>query len=107
MSHPYAAPTSSAASRPSISEVETGPDGRWFRVSFQPGQALPPHRNARPVRVTVLEGAGVLIAPSCGNRHLGPGETVRLSPQELHEVASGPDGLVLRVQLDTSSEDAG
>lgn len=99
MSHPYAPPASATPNRPIISDVETGPDGRWFTIIFQPGQALPSHRNAHPIEIMALEGEGILTAPSCGSRRLAAGESVQLAPQEVHDVASGPAGFRIRVRL--------
>lgn len=99
MSHPYGLPSSAGSNRPIISDVETGPDGRWFTVTFRGGQLLPSHRNANPIEIIALEGAGVVTAPSCGCHGLVAGESVHLAAHELHDVAGGPDGLVIRVRL--------
>lgn len=99
MSRPYAPPSGSQAIRPTISDVQTGPEGRWFTVTFLPEQALPSHRNAHPIVIEAQEGAGVLTAASCGSRQLVAGDAVQLEPQEVHDVVAGAEGLVLRVRL--------
>lgn len=106
MSHPYAPPASAAPNRPSISDVETGPDGRWFTIMFEPGQVLPSHRNARPIEIMALEGDGILTAPSCGSRRLAAGESVQLAPHEVHDVVSGPHGFRIRVRLTSTTGEA-
>lgn len=99
MSHPYGLPSSAGSNRPVISDVEAGPEGRWFTVTFKAGQLLPSHRNANAIDILALEGDGVVTAPSCGRHRLVAGHSVRLSPHELHDVAGGPDGLRIRVHL--------
>ncbi|MDX2207732.1 MAG: hypothetical protein SFU57_08835 [Gemmatimonadales bacterium] len=91
MAQPYGTHTASPATRPTISDLRDGPDGRSFSVHFLAGQRLPDHRNASRIRILAVEGEGMIIIEGLGARTLGGGEAVQLEANVTHslEACSG------------------
>jgi quercetin dioxygenase-like cupin family protein len=85
--------------RPVVSEIEHGPHGRHFTVRFEPGQALPPHRNKARVVISAVEGSGEIVIAGFGARDLPRGAVVQLDPDVEHSIVAGDGGLELRVDL--------
>jgi quercetin dioxygenase-like cupin family protein len=81
-----AAATAVAASptRPATALLLDSPDARLVVFRLAPGQAVPPHRNASTVVLTVLGGEAVLSG-AAGEEHVcRAGETVVYAPRETH-----------------------
>ncbi len=87
------------AGHPTISDLITGPGGKWFRIEFKPGEELTTHRSVHDLVVEVEQGGGELRAPSCGVRQVDVGDRVALLAHEPHEVSAGADGLTLVMRL--------
>jgi quercetin dioxygenase-like cupin family protein len=97
---PYSpVPTQPISHRPVVSDVEQGPNGRQFTVTFLPGQELPPHRNASKVVITAVDGSGEITVEGIGTRALPCGTFVQLEPNAEHAVVAGDQGLQLVVRL--------
>lgn len=85
--------------RPVASDLERGPEGRSFTVHLDPGQELPPHRNAARVVITAVRGSGAITIGDLDTRALAEGTFVQLEPNAEHGVVAGADGLELLVAL--------
>lgn len=97
---PYAEPsTNSPSLRPVISDVEDGPLGRGFTVTFAPGQLLPPHRNAARIVITVVSGQGVIHLAEDPPQLLREGDVVRIEPRLLHAIEAPTEAMQLQVTL--------
>ena len=70
-------------SRPATAILFDSPDVRMVVFRLRPGQAVPPHRSASSVVLTVLEGEGFLSAAS-REKACKPGDVVCYAPNELH-----------------------
>lgn len=92
-------PAISPTQRPAISDVEEGPLGSGFTVTFAPGQLLPPHRNAARVVITVTEGKGVIRLAEEPPQQLTAGDVVRIEPRVLHAIEAPTESLQLQVTL--------
>ncbi len=90
------------ANRPEVLDLETGPEGRSFRLRFQPHQALPPHHNSERVVIVTERGTGTLQVDGATPRRLEPGIVVQLEPKARHAVSAGDDGLELVVTITAS-----
>lgn len=99
MSLPYGMHTSSPASRPTISELVDGPEGRSFTVHFRPGQRLPDHRNASRIRIMAVAGSGMITVDGAGTRALGSGEAVQLDANVVHSLEAGSEEWEVQVTL--------
>ena len=76
--------------KPAISDVELGPGGRRFTLTFEPLQELPPHRNHAKVEITATRGAGVLTVDAA-TRELVAGGVATLAPGVEHSVVAGAE----------------
>jgi quercetin dioxygenase-like cupin family protein len=72
-----------ASGRPATAIVHDVDDVRLVVFRLEAGQAVPPHRSASTVALTVLEGTGTLSGGD-GERVCAPGEVVVYEPDELH-----------------------
>ncbi|MHB1327391.1 MAG: cupin domain-containing protein [Gemmatimonadales bacterium] len=90
------------ANRPEVIDLETGPEGRSFRLRFQARQALPPHHNPERVVITTERGTGTLHVDGATPRRLEPGVAVQLEPRVRHAVSAGDEGLELVVSITAS-----
>jgi quercetin dioxygenase-like cupin family protein len=79
-----------APNRPATAVLHDTPDVRLIVFRLAPGQAVPPHRSASTVTLTVLEGAGVLSGGD-GERACAEGDVVAYAPDELHGMRAEPD----------------
>jgi quercetin dioxygenase-like cupin family protein len=73
-------------------------DVRLLVFRLAPGQAVPPHRNASSVLLTVLAGAGVLEGEEDGvpvPRSCVAGDVVVYAPNELHAMRAVDSELLL------------
>lgn len=91
--------TVSSAGRPTISELVRGPAGNSFTITFGPSEALPEHRNASRILITVSSGDGELTVEGDAPRALRTGACVQLDPDVPHSLAAGADGMVVEVLL--------
>lgn len=99
MSLPYAAATTSPSIRPRVSDLQDGPTGRFFTLSFQPGQRLPDHRNHSRILISSLSGSGIVRVAGFGDRVLGEGESVQVDPDVLHALEAGEAPWEVEVHL--------
>ena len=99
MSHDSCSCSKTPAGRPVVSGLAHGPAGRSFTLVLEPGQELPPHRNAARVVITAVHGSGAITVAGAGTRALVQGAVVRLDPDVGHAVVAGGDGLELLVAL--------
>ncbi len=99
MSHPYGTHTASPASRPIISDLVDGPEGRSFSVHFQPGQRLPDHRNASRIRIMARSGSGMISIAGMDPRAMGSGEAVQLEANVTHSLEAGSEAWQVEVVL--------
>lgn len=85
--------------RPATAVVHDDADARLVVFRLAPGQAVPPHRSASTVMLTVIEGSGLLSGESDGapvERPCVAGDVVTYAPNELHGMrADGDDELLL------------
>lgn len=97
---PYGAPPKTPLDqRPMISDVEEGPSGRGFTVSFLPGQALPVHRNSARVVITVLAGSGVITLGDEMPQQLRANDVVRIEARVPHAIAATEEPMEIQVML--------
>jgi putative transcriptional regulator len=80
--------------RPATAILHDAPDARLVVFRLAPGQAVPPHRNASTVTLSVLEGRGTLSGGD-GERACGPGDVVVYAPDELHGMRADDAELLL------------
>ena len=80
--------------RPATAIVHDSPDARVVVFRMAPGQAVPPHRNASTVMLTVISGRG-FIRGGDDERAVAPAETVVFDPNELHGMRAELEELVL------------
>lgn len=99
MTKPYGMHTSSPASRPTISDLVDGPDGRSFSVHFLPGQRLPDHRNASRIRILAASGEGMITIDGLGTRALRNGEAVQVEANVVHSLVAGAEEWQVEVVL--------
>lgn len=83
-----------AANRPATAIVHDAPDVRLVVFRLAPGQAVPPHRNASTVILTVLAGHG-LVSGSDDERPVQAGDVVAYAPNEQHGMRATDAELVL------------
>lgn len=85
--------------RPATAVIHDAPDARLVVFRLAPGQAVPPHRSASTVLLTVLEGSGMLSGEGGGGpseRVCAAGDTIAYEPNELHGMrADGRELLLL------------
>jgi quercetin dioxygenase-like cupin family protein len=84
--------------RPATAVIHDEPDARLVVFRLAPGQAVPPHRSASTVLLTVLEGAGVLSGEDGGapqERACAAGDAVAYAPNELHGMRAEERELLL------------
>jgi quercetin dioxygenase-like cupin family protein len=84
--------------RPASAVIADTPDARLVVFRLQPGQAVPTHRNASTVLLTVLEGSGVLTGEENGEAcegECGPGTVVLYAPNEPHGMRATDTELLL------------
>lgn len=97
---PYAVlPDQSISHRPVISELERGPAGNMFTITFAPGQELPDHRNASRILISVTAGHGELRVAGEAPRALATGTGVQLEPSVVHALTAGAEGMTVEVLL--------
>jgi len=82
------------ANRPATAVVHDSPDARLVVFRIAPGQAVPPHRNASTVMLTVISGRGFVLGGD-DERGVAPAETIVFEPNELHGMRAELDELVL------------
>jgi quercetin dioxygenase-like cupin family protein len=85
-------------SRPATAILDDSADARLVVFRLAPGQAVPPHRSASTVQLTVLEGAGVLTGEDDGaprEHACAAGDVVLYAPNELHGMRAGDAELLL------------
>jgi len=82
------------ANRPATAVVHDSPDARLVVFRIAPGQAVPPHRNASTVMLTVISGRGLILGGT-NERAVAPAETVVFEPNELHGMRAELEELVL------------
>ena len=80
--------------RPTTTVVHDSPDARLVVFRIAPGQAVPPHRNASTVTLTVISGRG-FIRGGDTERPVSPADTVVFEPNELHGMRAELEALVL------------
>ncbi|MES2305320.1 MAG: hypothetical protein V4558_07425 [Gemmatimonadota bacterium] len=85
--------------RPTISDVVEGPEGRHFTITFGPWQRLPTHRNASRILITAVRGSGSFSLSDGTAAALNTGGIVQVDPDVPHAVAAGEDGLEITVHL--------
>jgi quercetin dioxygenase-like cupin family protein len=88
--------------RPATAIIHDAPDARLVVFRLAPGQAVPPHRSASTVLLTVLEGSGVLSGEgareggrSPSERVCAAGDTIAYEPNELHGMRADGGELLL------------
>jgi quercetin dioxygenase-like cupin family protein len=84
--------------RPATAVLLDTPDVRAVVFRLSPGQAVPPHRNASTVLLTVLEGQGILSGEEHGvpvDRHCTAGDMIVYAPNELHAMRAEDMELLL------------
>jgi quercetin dioxygenase-like cupin family protein len=84
--------------RPATATVIDTPDVRAIVFRLSPGQAVPPHRNASTVLLTVLEGEGTLSGEENGvpvDRTCTAGDMIVYAPNELHAMRADTTELLL------------
>ena len=87
-------------SRPATATIHDSADARLVVFRLAPGQAVPPHRNASTVMLTVLEGEGVLSGGD-GERACRAGEVVLYEPNEQHGMRATGGGELLLLAVIT------
>ncbi|MDB4879401.1 MAG: Cupin 2 conserved barrel domain protein [Gemmatimonadetes bacterium] len=83
------AAVSAHAGRPATAILHDTPDLRLVVFRLSPGEAVPPHRSASTVMLTVLEGAGILAGQGDDQpdeRWCVVGDHVTYAPSELHDL---------------------
>jgi quercetin dioxygenase-like cupin family protein len=84
--------------RPATAILDDTPDARLVVFRLAPGQAVPPHRNASTVLLSVLAGSGVLSGEHAGapvERPCVAGDVVVYAPNELHGMRAAAEELLL------------
>jgi quercetin dioxygenase-like cupin family protein len=84
--------------RPAMVVVSDEPAARLIVFRLAPGQAVPPHRNASLVMLTVLQGMGTIVGEVDGatTAHgCRGGDLFVFEPGELHGMSAGDEELVL------------
>jgi quercetin dioxygenase-like cupin family protein len=82
------------ARRPATAIVHDSPDARSVVFRIAPGQAVPPHRSASTVMLTVMAGRGT-VSGSEGEKEVDVGEVVVYEPNEVHGMRAKDDTFVL------------
>jgi quercetin dioxygenase-like cupin family protein len=82
------------ANRPATTVVHDSPGARLVVFRIAPGQAVPPHRNASTVTLTVISGRG-FIRGGDDERPVVPANTVVFEPNEIHGMRAELEELVL------------
>ena len=82
------------ANRPATTVVHDSPDARLVVFRIAPGQAVPPHRNASTVMLTVISGQG-FIRGGDDEQAVVPAQTLVFDPNELHGMRAESEELVL------------
>jgi quercetin dioxygenase-like cupin family protein len=82
------------ARRPATAIVHDSPDARSVVFRIAPGQAVPPHRSASTVMLTVMAGRGTVSGPD-GETEVDVGEVVVYEPNEVHGMRAKDDTFVL------------
>jgi quercetin dioxygenase-like cupin family protein len=91
--------TSETNSRPTVSELTTTAEGRFFTVEFLSGQRLPTHQNSARVRIAVTAGAGILTVDGRDDLVFETGDVVQLEAGEPHSLLAGSSGMSVKVTL--------
>lgn len=94
--------TISPTTRPTISDVEEGPLGREFTVTFAVGQVLPAHQNSARVVITVTKGNGVIRLGEDGPQQLREGDVVRIERKMLHALEAPTEPMQVHVTMVTA-----
>ena len=84
--------------RPATAVIIDTPDVRALVFRLAPGHAVPPHRNASTVLLTVLDGEGILSGEEDGvavDRACRAGDMVVYAPNELHAMRAVDTELLL------------
>ena len=84
--------------RPATAVVIDTADVRALVFRLAPGQAVPAHRNASTVLLTVLEGQGILSGEENGapvDRECRAGDMIVYAPGELHAMRAVDTELLL------------
>ena len=92
------AAVAASPTRPATAVLHDTPDARLVVFRLGPGQAVPPHRNASTVMLSVLEGKGVLSGERDGapdERACAAGDVVVYAPNEQHGMRAGDGELLL------------
>ena len=82
------------AARPATAILHDSADLRLVVFRLAPGQAVPPHRSASTVMLTVLAGAGTLSGGD-DERACAAGDVVVYDPGELHGMRATDGELLL------------
>jgi quercetin dioxygenase-like cupin family protein len=88
------AAVATSAERPATAILHDAADARLVVFRLAPGQAVPPHRNASTVILTVLAGEGVLSGGD-GAQPCRAGDVVVYAPDELHGMRADDAELLL------------
>jgi quercetin dioxygenase-like cupin family protein len=88
------AASGAAPGRPATAILHDAPDARLVVFRLAPGQAVPPHRSASTVALSVLEGRGTLSGGD-GERACAAGDVVVYAPDELHGMRADDAELLL------------
>jgi quercetin dioxygenase-like cupin family protein len=86
------------ANRPATAVVHDSPDARLVVFRVAPGQAVPPHRNASTVTLTVISGRG-FIRGGDDERAVAAAEVVVFEPNEVHGMRAELEELVLLAMI--------
>jgi quercetin dioxygenase-like cupin family protein len=84
----------SDARRPATAILHDSPDVRSVVFRIAPGQAVPPHRSASTVLLTVIAGRGT-VSGAHGEKTVQAGDVVVYEPNEMHGMRAREETFVL------------
>lgn len=80
--------------RPATAVAHDSADARLVVFRIDPGQSVPPHRNASTVILTVIAGRGFASGGEV-EQQIAPGDVVVFEPNEMHGMRAPDEQLVL------------
>jgi quercetin dioxygenase-like cupin family protein len=91
-----------------IDEIAIGEEpsrARFVRVSFEPGARTAWHTHPLGQVLHVLSGIGLVQQEGDSPRHIHPGDTVIIAPNERHWHGAGPSNTMVHLALQEANDE--